>query len=254
MGAGLRPPRLGPEQLIGAEVWGADSSEVNMPASHPLFRGLLGHMFGEQSRAIIKQSDVILICGTYVFPEVFPALEDVFATGARIVHIDLDPWEMSKNFPVDIGIMADPGAALGKLAGILPARMHPGQRELGSRTRSLTPGKMAAERRGEDSPSRQQDVGERSVPLRSLPFGRRDIRRQGKLVRPPEPGSSRNVTRQAGIQDRHRGGHQDDRERGRSGDQNIQGVYPSEGGRPKTGTAEYQETLFLMVTATHEIT
>ena len=34
-------------ELLGAEVWGANFSEVNIAADHPLFRGQLGHMFGE---------------------------------------------------------------------------------------------------------------------------------------------------------------------------------------------------------------
>src|SRR5579863_3405818 len=39
-------------ELMGAEVWGADSSEVNMSTTHPLFKDMLGHMFGQHSRAI----------------------------------------------------------------------------------------------------------------------------------------------------------------------------------------------------------
>ena len=68
-------------ELLGAEVWGANFSEVNIAADHPLFRGQLGHMFGDHSRAITSQADAVLIVGTYVFPEVFPALEGVFAPG-----------------------------------------------------------------------------------------------------------------------------------------------------------------------------
>ena len=33
----------------GAEVWGADWSEVNMDHGHPQFKGMLGHMFGDHS-------------------------------------------------------------------------------------------------------------------------------------------------------------------------------------------------------------
>ena len=122
-------------ELTGSEVWGADSSEVNMRASHPLFGGLLGHMFGEHSRPIVRKADAVLICGTYVFPEVFPALEGVFSPGARVVHIDLDSYEMSKNFPLDIGIVADPKLALGKLADILSARMTEGQKRAAAKRR-----------------------------------------------------------------------------------------------------------------------
>src|SRR5438270_4015755 len=64
-------------EVWGAEVWGADWSEVNLPYTHPHFRGLLGHMFGEVSRSALAGADAVLVCGTYVFPEVFPALSCV---------------------------------------------------------------------------------------------------------------------------------------------------------------------------------
>ena len=97
-------------ELLGAEVWGANFSEVNIAADHPLFRGQLGHMFGDHSRGITSQADAVLICGTYVFPEVFPALEGVFAPGAKVVHVDLDAYEIAKNFPVDVGPRRRPEA------------------------------------------------------------------------------------------------------------------------------------------------
>jgi thiamine pyrophosphate-dependent acetolactate synthase large subunit-like protein len=116
-------------ELLGAEVWGANSSEVNISATHPLFRGQLGHMFGDHSRGITSQADAALIVGTYVFPEVFPALEGVFADGAPVVHVDLDAYEIAKNFPVDIGFVADPKLTLGALAEALVERMTDAQRE-----------------------------------------------------------------------------------------------------------------------------
>lgn len=103
-------------EIAGADVWGANSSEVNMSYAHPLYRGTLGHMFGDHSKAITSQSDVVLIVGTYVFPEVFPALNGVFASGSQVIHIELDAWEIAKNFPVDLGIVADPKATLGRIA------------------------------------------------------------------------------------------------------------------------------------------
>lgn len=110
-------------ELIGARVWGADSSEVNMSATHPLFRGSLGHMFGDDSRAITSQADTVLISGTYVFPEVFPALSGAFAPGAKVIHIDLDAYEIAKNFPVTLGLISDPRTTLAKLAETLQATM-----------------------------------------------------------------------------------------------------------------------------------
>lgn len=120
-------------ELLGAGVWGANSSEMNIDAEHPLFRGQLGHMFGEHSKAITSDADAVLIVGTYVFPEVFPALEGVFAKGAPVVHVDLDAYEIAKNFPVDLGLVADPKVTLGLLADALERSMSSEQREAGNR-------------------------------------------------------------------------------------------------------------------------
>lgn len=110
-------------ELWGADVWGADSSEVNMSTTHPLYKGSLGHMFGANSSKVITQADAILICGTYVFPEVYPYLSGMFAPGARIVHIDLNAYEIAKNFPVDLGLVSDPRLTLEQLAIALETAM-----------------------------------------------------------------------------------------------------------------------------------
>jgi benzoylformate decarboxylase len=154
-------------ELLGAEVWGADSSEVNMSATHPLFKDLLGHMFGEHSRAITSQADVVLICGTYVFPEVFPALAGPFAAGAKVIHIDLDPYEVAKNFPVDLGLISDPKITLARLAVALEAAMTPDQRVAASARTS----RCAAAREQEVTAWRDAATGRRgAVPLHPLRF------------------------------------------------------------------------------------
>lgn len=113
-------------ELLGAGVWLADTSVVNFDAGHPLYRGATGHMFGEVSEAAFRtacrEADAILIVGTYVFPEVFPTLGSPFAPGARVIHIDLNAYEIAKNHPVDLGLVADPSLTLEALAASLTAR------------------------------------------------------------------------------------------------------------------------------------
>ncbi|MBM9507470.1 thiamine pyrophosphate-binding protein [Actinacidiphila acididurans] len=135
--------------LWGARVWGADWSEVNLAASHPAYAGQLGHMFGAASSAITREADAVLIVGTYVFPEVFPAGAGVFGPGAPVVHIDLDTDAIAKNFPADVGIAADPKQALRALADALLPRMSPGHRSAAAaRIAAMTADKRAAERSG----------------------------------------------------------------------------------------------------------
>ncbi len=126
-------------ELIGAQVWGADSSEPNMSATHSLYGGLLGHMFGEDSRRIIEQADAVLIVGTYVFPEVFPTLLKVFAPGTKVIHVDLNIYEIAKNFPVDLGLLGDPKLTLAALSVELEKIMTPQQwRAALQRTNQIT--------------------------------------------------------------------------------------------------------------------
>ncbi|MEU9889185.1 thiamine pyrophosphate-binding protein [Sphaerisporangium sp. NPDC051011] len=119
-------------ETLGAEVWGADWSEVNLPVDHPLYRGELGRMFGTNSHRITAAADAVLVCGTYVMPEVFPAMDGVFAPGAKVVHIDLDADAIAKNYPVDLGLVADPRRALGLLADALEVEMTPRDRAAAS--------------------------------------------------------------------------------------------------------------------------
>jgi benzoylformate decarboxylase len=116
-------------ELLGAEVWGADSSEVNLSYTHPLFKGMLGHMFGSASSKVTLQADAILIVGTYVFPEVYPNLENVFAPGTKTIHIDLNGYEIAKNFPVDLGLLSDPKLTLAALTETLDRQLSAGQRQ-----------------------------------------------------------------------------------------------------------------------------
>ena len=76
-------------------------------------------MFGASSAKVTTKADAVLIVGTYVFPEVYPLFDDVFAADAKIVHVDLNAYEIGKNFPVDIGIVSDPKLTLAALGDAL---------------------------------------------------------------------------------------------------------------------------------------
>lgn len=119
-------------ELLGADVYGVDASEVNISYLHPLYKGTTGHMFGKTSANIVSKADVVLVVGTYVFPEVFPNLYDAFKPGTKIVHVDLNAYEIGKNFPVDLGIVSDPKQTLGGLAAALEGTMTSGQRTAAS--------------------------------------------------------------------------------------------------------------------------
>lgn len=115
-------------ELAGAEIWNVDAGEVNVSYAHPLAQGQTGHMFGAASRATFGRGDVNLICGTYIAPEVFPDLGPVFAPRSKVIHVDLDAYEIGKNHRVDLGAVSDPKKTLAALAEVLTRRMTPAQK------------------------------------------------------------------------------------------------------------------------------
>jgi len=123
----------------GAEVWGAMASELIMPWTHPLYAGLTGHMFGEDSAAIVARADAVLVCGTYVFPDVFPLTRNPFRPDAAVVHIDLDATAIAKSHPVTVGMVADPRLTLRALTSALGGVMTEPERAAAQhRTRQRT--------------------------------------------------------------------------------------------------------------------
>lgn len=116
-------------ELLGAEVWEADAGELNMDYQHPLYKGMTGHMFGVNSLPITSRGDVLLIVGTYMLPEVYPQLGDIYAAGAKVIHIDLNGYEIAKNHPVDLGVVADPKLSLAALAEALENTLTADQKD-----------------------------------------------------------------------------------------------------------------------------
>jgi benzoylformate decarboxylase len=156
-------------ELLGAEVYGVDFGDVIFDTSHPLWQGTTGHMFGSFSRPITQKGDVNLVVGTYMLPEVFPELGDVFAEGAKVVHIDLNAYEIAKNHPVDLGLVSDPKLTLGALADALEARRSLSfQHAADQRTQEIATTKQAR-----DAKERATDAAAPTTggPLRMAQFG-----------------------------------------------------------------------------------
>ena len=161
-------------QAWGAPVWGAMASELIMPWTHPLYAGLTGHMFGTDSAAIVAQADAVVVCGTYLFPDVFPLTHSPMRPDATVVHIDLDPYAIAKNHPVTIGMVSDPRLTLRALTDAL-ARVTTDaqraeaaqrvQRHSDDNTRTRTQARALDEARAEEIPLRMSTVAARLADL-----------------------------------------------------------------------------------------
>jgi thiamine pyrophosphate-dependent acetolactate synthase large subunit-like protein len=147
-------------ETLGAELWGANTGDQNVDAAHPCQQGLTGHMFGEQSLPITRRADRVLIVGTYMLPEVFPTLDDIFDPAARIVHFDLDAYEIAKNHRVDLGIVCDPARGLAALDDALKRWQTPAERDAAAGRLTTMSATGARMREAEAANDRTRAAGE----------------------------------------------------------------------------------------------
>ncbi len=154
-------------ELLGAEVYGADVGDFNMDYTHPLYQGMTGHMFGAASLPLTRKGDVNLVVGTYMLPEVFPELGDIYAPGAKVIHLDLNAYEIGKNHRVDLGIVCDPKLSLQVLADALETRMS-AERKTAAQQRCAEIAKNKQERI--DTETAQDDVLSGKVSLSMADF------------------------------------------------------------------------------------
>jgi benzoylformate decarboxylase len=143
-------------EKLGAEVWGVDVGELLMPHDHPLWQGMTGHMFGYQSVETTRRGDVNLVCGTYMLPEVFPELGNVFREDAKTIHVDLNAYEIAKNHPVDLGLVCDPKLSLSAIAAALDRMMNNDQRAAAQNRIAHCRDRMATRRSAEKEVDRER--------------------------------------------------------------------------------------------------
>ncbi|MCF0056210.1 thiamine pyrophosphate-binding protein [Dyadobacter sp. CY356] len=145
-------------ELLGAEVYGVEFGDLVMDNTHPLYQGSTGHMFGEFSLPITQKGDVNLIVGTYMMPEVFPGLDDIYAPDAQVIHIDLNAYEIAKNHRVDLGIVSDPKLSLKELADAIEELITDEQRSAAA-ARAKEIGDLKAEKLAKEKKADLDQVG-----------------------------------------------------------------------------------------------
>ena len=82
------------------------------PGTHPLFVGMPGMHGIAAATYAFQASDVILAVGVRFDERVLSTVMSEWAPGAKIIHIDVDPAEISKNRAAHIGIAGQAAPAL----------------------------------------------------------------------------------------------------------------------------------------------
>ena len=98
-------------------------SYLSFPTSHP-FSFQIPERQVTFKLPVWGEPDLIFGIGCRLIRETRYLSEPAIKPETRCVHIEEDPWEIGKVFPVDLGIVADAKSALRSLLEILPAHLE----------------------------------------------------------------------------------------------------------------------------------
>src|SRR5438045_1349988 len=115
-------------ELVGAPVYAEFvPNTASFPSSHPLFRGQMVRT-APAVRAILDQYDVLFSVGGDLFTLSLPSDVDPMPRGLTLIHLDVDPWEIGKNYPAEVALLGDPNATLPEITAAVRERMSSGAR------------------------------------------------------------------------------------------------------------------------------
>jgi acetolactate synthase-1/2/3 large subunit len=98
-----------------------------LPDTHPLLLGQTGFWGTPVANDTCRQADVIVAVGTRLAEANSSSWDPKYTFAippTRLIHIDADPGEIGRNYPTEIGVVADAKLALGVLAATAKGRPH----------------------------------------------------------------------------------------------------------------------------------
>ncbi len=107
-------------ELLGAPVLTSLAGRGSLPDDHPLAAGGLGAHRNPVSARLLAEADVVLGLGTR-FEEMETNWRPGFvpAPKACYIQVDIDPAEIGRGVPAQLGVVGDIRRVLGQLAGVL---------------------------------------------------------------------------------------------------------------------------------------
>ena len=98
-------------ELTGVPVVTTIMGKGAIPTTHSLYVGILGIHGSYAANWAVSNCDLLFSIGTRFNDRITGKTEE-FAAGAKIVHIDIDAANISRNIPADVPVVADARMAL----------------------------------------------------------------------------------------------------------------------------------------------
>jgi len=104
---------------VGAPVYlEAMANTAAFPSNHRLYAGSVPRMTPAM-RSVMEQHDLLISIGADLMTQSQATGIEALALGTRIIHLDDEPWQIGKNFPVAAAIQGCPRATLPELTALV---------------------------------------------------------------------------------------------------------------------------------------
>lgn len=100
--------------ILGIPVLVTPAGRGIIAETHPMFAGSVGLYRTQYPRSVYQEADVLITLGSRM-EEFQSGVFQFFPEGARFVQIDIDPFELGRNWRPDVAIHADAGLALNQI-------------------------------------------------------------------------------------------------------------------------------------------
>src|SRR6201999_2878108 len=120
--AAATPELIAVAELLGAPVTHSFQGKGAFPADHDLYAWPCGDMGSIPGNGVTRTADVILAVGCRFSDRVTSSYRPGVTftiRGTKLVQIDIDGFEIGRNYPVEVGIVGDAKTSLQALAGAL---------------------------------------------------------------------------------------------------------------------------------------
>jgi acetolactate synthase-1/2/3 large subunit/sulfoacetaldehyde acetyltransferase len=102
-------------ELLGMALIPSYSHNDALPNSHPLYIGMPGWRGSPESHEALHRADVLLALGSRLSQSTTAWKYGILNQQTKIIQVDIDPQEVGRNYPVEVGMAADARAVATQL-------------------------------------------------------------------------------------------------------------------------------------------
>ena len=105
-------------EMLSIPVSTSLNAKGTIPDDHPLSVGVCGTYSRRCANQAVSEADLVFFIGSHTGSQVTTEWK-IPAQGTRVIQLDIDPYELGRSYPIEVGLQGDAKASLRKLIEVL---------------------------------------------------------------------------------------------------------------------------------------